>query len=331
MVRYVLRRLLLMVPTFFGITLFTFGVVRLAPGDPLALGAEAMHGAAGQGEDALAQRRHLEGLDQPLYVQYARWVRRVVTFDFGRSYEDGRTVTGKIAEALPRTLLLTLTALFLSYLIAVPLGTWSAVRQRSLGERIVGLALFVLYSLPTFWVAILLLLFFASPHGVTWFPLQGLTSDGFTQLSFGRQLLDLLWHLVLPVIVLTYGALASISRYMRSGMLEVLRTDYVRTARAKGLSERVVILKHAMRNSVIPLVTIFGLALPQVLGGSVIVEQIFGIPGMGELAFQALLSRDYPMVMGITTLVALITLLSTLISDLLAAAIDPRIDLELAG
>lgn len=212
----------------------------------------------------------------------------------------------------------------------MPLGAVAAVKRSSLLDRVITFALFLLYSLPTFWVALVLLQLLAGGSGPGWFPLQGLTSPGFDTLGFGGKLLDLAWHLVLPVGVLTYGSLALISRHVRSGLLEVVRQDFIRTARAKGLDERTVVLRHALRNGLLPLVTLFGLMLPHLLGGSVIVEKIFGIPGMGQLAFEAILHRDYPTVMGITTLVALLTMVSMLATDVAYAAIDPRVRPEAA-
>ncbi len=317
---YVLRRLLLTLPTFLGITFVTFILLRLAPGDPLAMMESP--GLSGEARDAL--REHL-GLNRPAAVEYVRWLGRVVTLDFGTSSQDGRSVLAKISEALPKTLLLSTLALALGYLIAVPLGVFAAVRRGTLGERLLTVLLFALYSLPSFWVAVMLLLLFCRPQTLDWFPMQGLTSDGFASLGVFGKLKDLLWHLVLPVACLTYASLATVSRFLRAGMLEVIRQDFIRTARAKGLSERAVVFRHALRNSLLPLVTLIGTALPALVGGSVVVEQIFGIPGMGLLAFQAILSRDYPMVMGITTLVALLTLLSLLGADLLYALVDPRI------
>ncbi len=326
---YVLRRVLLMIPTFLGITLLTFGVMQLAPGDPFALRTDALS-AGSPDATAVEALRAAHGYDRPLWEQYGRWVARVVTVDFGRSLQDGRPVTERIAEALPRTVLLASLALLLSYLIAIPLGTLAAMKRDSILDRLITFALFLLYSLPAFWVGLVLLLYLAGGRGVTWFPLQGLTSPGFEAMGFGSRLLDLAWHLVLPVGVLTYGSLALISRHVRSGLLEVVRQDFIRTARAKGLDERSVVFRHALRNSLLPVVTLFGLMLPQVLGGSVIVEQIFGIPGMGQLAFEAILHRDYPTVMGITTLVAILTMVSMLATDLAYAAIDPRVRPEAA-
>jgi peptide/nickel transport system permease protein len=328
--RYTARRLLLMIPTFFGITLVTFAVMQLAPGDPLALGADALEAGAG-GKEAREAQRAARGLDRPLVVQYARWVGKVATLDFGRSFQDGRPVLEKLREALPRTLLLATVSLLLAYLVSIPVGAWAAANHGSRLERAVTLLLFVLYSLPGFWVAIMLLLYLAGSRGVDLFPMQGLTSPGFEALGPVQKVLDVAWHLVLPVTVLTYAAFAVLSRYMKAGMMEVVRQDYVRTARAKGLPERTVVFRHALRNSLLPVITLLGLMLPHLVGGSVIVERIFGIHGMGLLAFEAILHRDYPMVMGVTTLVALLTMGSMLLSDLLYAAADPRVDLEGGG
>ncbi len=320
---YVLRRLLLMIPTFVGITFVTFAVMRLAPGDPLATLAEP--GSAGVTEEAREALRRELGLDRPVLEQYVRWIGHVVTLDFGRSSQDGRPVLEKISEALPKTLLLSTLALLLGYLVAIPLGVFSAVRRGSPLERVITVGLFAVYSLPSFWVAVLLLLLFARPQTLDWFPMQGLTSDGFAAMGPLQKLEDLLWHLVLPVTCLCYASVATVTRYMRAGMLEVIRQDFIRTARAKGLPERAVIFRHALRNSLLPVLTLLGSSLPALIGGSVVVEQIFGIHGMGLLGIQAILSRDYAMVMGITTLVALLTMLSLLASDLLYAAADPRI------
>ena len=317
----------MMIPTFFGITVLTFGVAHLAPGDPLMIESDAPGGAALGGE-AVEAFRERHGLDLPLHQQYFRWLSKVVRLDFGHSLQDHRKVSEKIGESLPRTLLVAGLALFLAYAIAVPLGVYSAIRQRRLSERVLTVALFVLYSMPSFWVAVMLLLTFSSERVLDWFPMQGLTSPDYAALSPGAKVLDVAAHLILPVTCLTYPALATISRYMRSGMLEVVRQDYIRTAFAKGLSERAVVFRHALRNSILPVLTLLGLMLPHLIGGSVIVERIFGIPGMGLLAFDAIGTRDYPTVMGVATVMALVTMLSMLLVDLAYGFIDPRIRLE---
>ena len=319
---YIAKRLLLMIPTFFGITVITFAVMRLAPGDPLMLDTEGGQGPSAATIEAIRESR---GMNRPLAVQYAVWVGRVLTLDFGDSTQDQRPVIEKIGEGLPRTLFLSTFALLIAYLLAIPLGTLSAVKQGTWIDRVATFGVFVLYSLPLPWTAIMLLVGLSSRRGLNVFPLQGLASDDFAQLGTIAKIGDLAWHAVLPVACLSYVGLAQISRYMRAGMLEVVRQDYIRTARAKGLAERAVVFRHAFRNSLIPIVTLLGLMLPYLIGGSVVVERIFGIPGMGLLAFEAILHRDYAMVMGITTLAALLTMVSMLLSDLLYAAVDPRI------
>lgn len=328
MLKYLARRAIQMIPTFLGITLVTFLIIHLAPGDPITLmagGATLKQGAITKA--AIEHFRHTMGLDKPLWLQYLLWLKRIVTFHFGISYSyPGQTVMGMIAQALPITLLLSSISIALSYLIAVPIGIHSAVKQDSLSDRITTVVVFVLYSMPSFWVAIMLILFFATGLHFNWFPIQNFHSlTGFSRLSAWGKVRDVAWHITLPVICLTYGSLASLSRYMRTGMLEVIRQDYIRTARAKGLAEWKVVGKHALRNSLIPIVTLLGLYVPALIGGSVIVEEIFGVPGMGWLGFQAILTRDYNLIMAITVMTALLTMAGILLSDLLYAWVDPRI------
>ena len=321
---YLLKRLATMVPTLFGITLVTFALIHLVPGDPLTATSDMAQ--AGQlSRESIEAFRHAMGLDQPLHLRYARWLGRVLTFDFGVSTYDHRPVADKLAEALPNTLLLSSLALFFAYLFAVPLGVFSAVKRGRLVDRLLTSGLFVLYALPSFWVAIMLVLFLGGGRYLDLFPIQGLSSPGLEEAGLLARLGDLAWHLVLPVFCLSYASLAWLSRYVRSGMLEALGQDYVRTARAKGLPERAVIARHALRNALIPLVTLLGLSVPHLIGGSVIVEQVFGVPGMGRLGFQAVLTRDYNTLMAVTTLTALLTMAGTLLSDLAYALVDPRI------
>lgn len=328
---YIIRRLLLAIPTLLGITAVTFLIIQLAPGNPAAMASRL--GGEGLADDAMSreiveQTKKLYGLDKPIPVQYALWLKRLVTFDFGTSYKDHRTVLEKIVERLPVSLQLSLTSIFLVYLFAVPIGVYSSTHQYSLSDNTITVFLFILYSLPNFWVATLLIMFLGGGDFLNVFPIYGLVRDNYEQLAFWGRIGDRLWHLVLPITCLTYGGLASISRFGRVGMLEAIRQDYVRTARAKGLSEKVVIFKHAFRNSIIPIVTLLAALLPAMLGGSVIVESIFSIPGMGQLAFESILARDYPVIMGVTTISALLTLVGILLADICYALVDPRISLE---
>ena len=329
---YVLKRLLLMIPTMLGITIVTFGIIRLAPGDPAAMRiGSSLQGTIGNqqlAQEIIEKTRAQFGLDKPIPMQYLLWLQSIATLDFGRSYKDNRPVMDRIRERIPVTLQLNIISIFLVYLFAVPIGIFSSTHQYSFSDKAVTLFLFILYSLPSFWMATMLILYLGGGDYLHWFPITALSSLGAEEMSSFDWLLDRLWHLVLPVFCLTYAGLAYVSRQMRAGMLETIRQDYIRTARAKGVSEKVVVFKHALRNSLIPIVTLLGFLLPTMLGGSVIIESIFTIPGMGQLGFEAILSRDYPVVMAITTIAAFLTLIGLLLSDVLYAVVNPTISLE---
>ena len=325
-----------MIPTFIGITLICFLVVHLAPGDPAELmagGGLAASGGAGISlkgraavDEALTQWRALYGLDKPLYVQYAVWLKNLARLDFGSSFKDNRSVWEKIRERLPVTLKLEFFSLLLVYAVAIPLGVYSATHRDTLGDYATTVAAFVLFAVPVVWAATMALVFICGGDFLYLFPPGGLTS-----IDYGREwplwerIKDQTWHLFLPVVLLSYAGFAGLSRYMRSSMLEVLRQDYVQVARAKGLSERIVIFKHAMRNSLIPQVTILAELLPGLISGSVIIETVFSLPGMGQLGYDAVLARDYPIVLALLTVAALLTLVGILLSDILLATVDPRI------
>jgi len=234
----------------------------------------------------------------------------------------------KLMERIPVTLQLSVISAILVYLIAIPVGIYSAIRQNTPGDRVLTVILFILYSLPNFWVATLLIMFLCGGDYLNIFPSYGLSSDGAENFGFFQFILDRIWHLILPVFCLTYGGLASLSRYMRASMLEVIRQDYIKMARAKGLPECKVILKHALRNALIPIVTLLGYLLPSFFSGSVIIENIFSIPGMGKLAFESILARDYPTIMAIVTISSFLTLIGILIADILYVIVDPRITFE---
>lgn len=332
MASYLLKRVLLMIPTLLGIAVITFVIIHLTPGDPAALksGEMGMQSKVVASE-VIAQTRKLYGLDQPLHVQFGRWIGRLARLDFGDSFIDDRPVLAKIGEAIPITLLLNIIALLLVYLVSLPVGVVSALRPGGWRDQLSALVLYVLYSLPSFWVASLLIVLLASGDYLNWFPLVGYFSDGAESLPWYGQIANVAWHLVLPIVCLTYGGFAFLSRFGRTVMLEVMRQDFIRTARAKGLSEWQVVVKHGLRNALVPFVTLMGTLLPGLLGGSIIIEQIFGIPGMGKLSFEAVLARDYPLVMGIATIDAFLTLTSLLIADLLYVVVDPRISFEGQG
>jgi peptide/nickel transport system permease protein len=330
MKKYLIKRLLLVIPTFIGITLVTYAMIRLAPGDftTLKLDSQGALKADSIGKEIVDQEKKLYGLDKPIITGYFDWMKKFMVLDLGTSRKDGRPVTSRISEALPITLLLNFITLVIVYIISVPLGIISAVKKNSFFDRSTSLLLFILYSLPSFWIALLLLIFFSGGEFLNMFPLGGFISDYAENAPFFQKAGNIIWHLVLPVITLTYGSFAFLSRYARANMLEVINQQYITTARAKGLSENRVIFIHAFRNSMVPLVTLMASLLPGLLGGSVIVESIFSIPGMGMLAFEAILSRDIPVIMAISSISALLTLAGILSSDLAYALVDPRIRLD---
>ncbi|NPA95309.1 MAG: ABC transporter permease [Thermodesulfobacteria bacterium] len=319
---FLLKRLLGLVPTFFGITLISFFVMHLAPGEPMSLQADFNPKMTPEMRQRL---RAQYGLDKPLYVQYAKWVKGLLHLDLGRSFSpDRRKVWDKIKERLPVTILINVLSMVLILVVAIPLGVRAAVKQNSLFDQVTTVLVFLAYAAPAFWVALLLMLFFGIELNIL--PVSGLHSlMGYEQMSFWQKVLDWARHLVLPVFVSAIGGLAGFSRYTRSSMLEVLRQDYVTTARAKGLPERVVIYRHALRNALLPLITILGLSIPGLIGGSVIFESIFAIPGVGQLMWSAVMARDYPVLMGNLVIVAVLTLLGNLLADIGYAAVDPRI------
>lgn len=320
MIAYLLKRTLVLVPLLIGITLVTFGVMQLAPGKPTDTLTDLNVKATAESREKLVK---LYGLDKPWHVQYGLWLKRLARLDFGRSFRDDRPVLTKIAERLPATLLLNFTSLLLVFLLAIPIGILSAVKQNSLFDRSMTALVFVGFSVPTFWLALLAMIAFGLKLG--WLPISGLRSLNFDELTAWGRAWDVAKHLALPSLVAGFTGLAGLSRYMRNGLLEVIRQDYVRTARAKGLPESRVILKHAVRNALLPVVTLLGLYLPELIGGSFIFETIFAYPGMGRLGYDAIMARDYPVVMGVGTIAAVLTLAGNFLADAAYAYVDPRI------
>jgi peptide/nickel transport system permease protein len=336
MTSYFVQRVLLMIPTFVGITLIVFLIVRLAPGDPAELRAAGGLGAAAGGgisvekrgavDEAMAHWRAQYGLDKPLYVQYGLWVKNLVTLSFGVSFKDSQPVWDKIAERVPVTVKLNFWSLLVVYLVAIPLGIYSATHQNSFVDQTTTLLAFGLFAVPLVWAATMALVFICGGDFFYFFPPGGLESlDIAADWPWWRKFADRGWHLFLPVVLLSYDGFAGLSRYMRASMLEVLRQDYVQVARAKGLEEGIVVFKHVVRNSLIPQVTLLAALLPGLIGGSVIIETIFSIPGLGQLGYESVLSRDYPVVLALLAVTSVLTLIGILISDLLLAAVDPRI------
>ncbi len=310
-----------MLPVLLGITIISFGVMKMAPGDPTSLVTDLN---PNMNEEAIKRIRAHYGLDQPWYVQYGKWLGNMAQLDFGTSFSsDNRPVIDKIAERIPITLLINVLSMVLIMAVAIPLGVLSAVWRNSWFDRGATVFVFLGFAVPTFWLALLLIILFSVNLG--WLPISGFRSLDYAELSFWGRVRDIAAHLTLPVFVSAFGGLAGMSRYMRSNMLEVIRQDYITTARAKGLDERTVIFKHAFRNALLPLITLLGLSIPGLIGGSVIFETIFAIPGMGQLFFQSVMMRDYPTIMGILVIGAVLTLLGNLLADVFYSVADPRI------
>ncbi|MEZ4546472.1 MAG: ABC transporter permease [Thermodesulfobacteriota bacterium] len=324
---YLIKRLLLLIPTMLGITIITFFIIQLAPGNPVERKLQLDEGIKSEAitQQIVEETKKLYGLDKPIYERYWIWLKQIVTLDFGRSYKDHRPVIDKIAERLPITITLNILSIFIIYLIAIPLGVYSAVKTGSFMERSTTFFLFILYSIPSFWMAMILIFFLGGGEYWNIFPVYGILSPGADTYPFYKKALDFLWHIVLPVFCLTYGSFAYLSRFQKGSLLEVLREDFVRTATAKGLPPSRVILRHALRNALIPIITILAGLLPAMIGGSVIIETIFSIPGIGQLGFESVLARDYPMIMAIATISAFLTLLGILVSDIVYVLVDPRI------
>jgi peptide/nickel transport system permease protein len=306
---------------FLGITVISFSVIHLAPGSPTDLQTTLNPEASAE---ARARLEALYGLDKPLHVQYVSWLSRLVRLDFGQSMSgDHRPVWDKIKERLPLTFGMNVASLFLTLCITVPIGVASAWWQGGWFDKASTVFVFIGFAIPGFWLALLLMYLL----GIHWaiLPISGLTSMEYNQLSFFGKLWDIARHLTLPIFIYTFGSLAGMSRFMRSSMLEVLRQDYILTARAKGVPLRTVIFKHALRNALLPVITILGLSVPALIGGSVIIESIFALPGLGQLFYQGVMARDYPLIMGNLVLGAMLTLAGNLIADMAYGLADPRI------
>ncbi len=321
MIAYVVKRVLFMIPMLLGITVISFALMHLAPGSPVELYTELNPKVSAEFRERFEA---YYGLDKPLPVQYLTWLGHVVRLDLGRSMSpDKRPVWDKIVERLPITLLINLISLVLILAVAIPLGVMSAVRRGSPFDKTTTVLVFAGFSMPSFWLALLLMKWLGVDLG--WLPISGLESLDAASLPPLARFWDRVQHLILPVFVSAVGGLAGISRYMRGSMLEAMRQDYVTTARAKGLPERKVIYVHALRNSVLPIVTLMGFWIPALIGGSVIFETIFAIPGMGQLFYQSVMARDYPVIQGILLLGSALTLAGNLVADVTYAIVDPRI------
>ncbi|VAX22101.1 Oligopeptide transport system permease protein OppB (TC 3.A.1.5.1) [hydrothermal vent metagenome] len=324
MYAYIIRRLLLIIPMMIGITLISFFIIHLAPGDPTGMMTDLNPNVS---PEAIKKMRAMYNLDEPLHTQYFLWLKKVAVLDLGDSLSmDARPVLDKIMERIPVTLLINVLSMVIILILSIPIGILSATKQYSFFDRATTIFVFIGFAMPTFWLALLLMIV----TGVwnDWFPISGLVSFNHDQLSPWGKFLDYAHHLTMPVLMSGLTGLAGLSRFTRQSMLEVTRQDYVTTARSKGLPERTVIYKHSLKNALLPIVTILGLSIPSLIGGSVIFESIYSIPGMGQLFFQSVMARDYTLVMGVLVIGSFLTLIAILISDIAYAMVDPRISYE---
>ena len=315
---YILKRIVGLLPTLVLITLTTFLIIKIAPGDPILMFMDTME--ADQADD-LERLRERMGLNDPLHIQYWRWMTDFFSGNFGHSIAARRPVLELIIERFPATLLLTMSSLLFSLIVSIPVGVISAVKQYSALDNVVTTVAFFGIAMPNFWLGLLMIWMFSIFLGIL--PSGGMGTIGVE--SGWPTIVDTARHLVMPMVVLGTASMAGFTRYMRSSVLEVLREDYIRTARAKGLSERVVLYKHALKNAFIPIATLLGFQLRQFVSGSLITEQIFAWPGLGWYTWHSVNRRDYPVMMGILTFAALLTLVGNLLADISYAFLDPQI------
>lgn len=319
------RRFAYALLTFFGITAAVFFLIRAVPGDPVSYYLMQSGRGMSAPPAVIEQIRRTHGLDRPVVVQYGHWLGDLLTLDLGISFVDRRPVIDRIVEKLPNTLILNGAALLLALMLALPAGIFGAARPGHWLDRMSGAGFLLLYSLPAYWTALLLMDLLSVRLG--WFPLLGATSGNYADLTTVEKLWDRMWHLVLPVTTLAYGQFAFFARFTRSSMREVMGSEYLVAARARGVGERSLVLSHALRNALIPLVTVLGVSVPFLLSGSVIVETLFAWDGLGRMYYAAVLARDYPVVMGMTAVTAVMTLIAYLVTDALYPMLDPRVRL----
>ncbi len=313
---YIIRRLFYTFITLIGISIISWVVILQAPGSPVALTMNPK-----VSPKIIAQMEKNYDLDKPVYQQYFLWLERLFTGKL-YSFKDGRPVLQKIAERIWNTLFLSLVAMLITFSVAIPLGIFSAKKQYTLLDHMGTFGAYLGISMPSFWFAYILILAVVKLFGYPVLGMKSFVTEGFTQ---PEVIMDRLWHLMLPSIILAIQGIAAISRYTRSSMLEVIRQDYVRTAKAKGLAEEEVYYKHALRNALLPIVTLFGFLIPGLIGGALFMETVFAWPGIGRLAYQAVLERDYPVVMTINTITATLVLIGNFVADILYGIVDPRI------
>lgn len=325
MIRFIIKRILYAIPLLFGIATIIFFVIHIAPGDPMEMLTNQMHRHVPDPQIIEAFRIKY-GLDQPIHIQYFKWLQNCFTGDLGESFKYHRPVATLIAERIPFTLQLTLLALFFDAFFGILLGIVSAIKQYTFTDKFLSIGSLVIYSIPGFWLALMLVLIFSVNLG--WLPTSQTRSLDYESLSSFDQFKDRLLHLILPVFVLGIASAASTARFLRSRLLDVLSEEFILAARARGLKERTVIFSHALRNALIPIITIYGMSLPFLLGGAVLIESIFSWPGMGSLAIEAVQNRDYPLILATTMMGAILVISGNLLADITYAIVDPRVSYD---
>jgi peptide/nickel transport system permease protein len=322
MLAYTIKRLLISIPMVLGIVTITFVMIRVAPGDPLDMYLEPQRQRQVDPE-IIELLRVKYGLDQPIHIQYWRWISNVARGDFGESFRSRRPVGRMLAEAIPYTLQLTILATLFDAFFGIMLGIIAAVKQYTALDKAVTMGSLVVYAVPSFWLALMMVMVFSVNLG--WFPTSQTRSMDYEFLSFWGKVGNRIWYLALPVFVMGIGSAAGTARYVRNRLLDVLNADFVWAARARGFKERVVIVRHALRNALIPVVTMYGMNLPLLLGGATVIETIFAWPGMGNMAVGGVGGRDYPVIMATTLMAAALTVAGNLLADITYAVVDPRV------
>jgi peptide/nickel transport system permease protein len=323
MLNFLVRRLMIGVVTLLLITFLVYALIRHMPGTPLTLDAAQMDPSKMPSVEELDRLKKQYGLDKPWYKAYFIWLGKTIQLDLGDSIPQKEKVASLIAKRVPATMLLTVTSLILTYLLCIPMGLWSTMQSGTVGERSVSTFLYMLYSLPSFVAALFMQIVICVKF--EWLPLYGMQSKDYDTFTTLGKAGDIMLHSILPIACFTYGSLAYYSRFVKANMEEVVRQDYIRTAKAKGVSSHNIIFHHAFRNTLIPLVTLLGLSLPGLLSGAVILERVFVWPGMGSLYFESIGRRDYDTIMGLTLMFSVLTLLGQLVADVLYAIVDPRV------
>ncbi len=319
MIKLLLNRIVVLFITFIGITVITFVVINISPGKP----QDMMDMSTRISFEAKQRLVKLYGLDKPLHIRYFNWFLRVIRLDFGTSFKDDKPVLKKISERLPATLLLNILSLGIIFFVGCTIGILSAMYQNKFFDKLTTIVVFLGYSIPRYWLAILCMIVFGIK--LNWLPISGLRSVNWEYLPFVGKIWDILKHLILPVAISSFSGLAGLARYVRGSMIEQLNCEYIKFALSKGTQRKKVVFYHAFRNVLIPVVTILGLSLPDLIGGGFIFETIFAYPGMGRLGYEAIMARDYPLIMGIGTITAALTLLGNFIADIVYVYVDPRV------